>query len=230
LGGLAPMSIAGFTEKPEIPKDSIHTPGFQHKNDTNAIEKNLLLFVEKNNVHVPISAGLQTRPKLPGKWVALQQTSRYFMKHPGKLITGTGVGNFSSKLAFRATSMKVTGSYPQKYSYIHEDFKSNHLDLYVYYFANKDGYHSIINSPNSAYDQLMAEYGLMGIFSFIFFYIAFFVKQLSKQAYAVPLCLFFLGALFIEYWFEQLSIIILFELLLFLNIKEIKVNNNHEIN
>lgn len=230
LVGLAPMSIAGFTEKPEIPKDSIHTPAFQHKNDTNAIEKNLLLFVEKNNVQVPISAGLETRSKLPGKLVALQQTSRYFMEHPGKLIAGTGIGNFSSKLAFRATSMKVTGSYPEKYSYINEDFKSNHLDLYVYYFSNKDGYHSIINSPNSAYDQLMAEYGLMGILSFAFFYVAFFAKHLSKRAYAIPLFLFFLGALFIEYWFEQLSIVIFFELLLLLNIKEITVNKNHEIN
>lgn len=219
-----------FKEKPVIPADSIHTPAFQHKNDTNATEKTLLQFVEKNNTAVPISAGLTTRSRLPGKLVALQQTTRFFMQHPVKLLTGTGIGNFSSKLAFRTTSMKVTGGYPAKYTYINDDFKSNHLDIYLYYFANKDDYHSIINSPNSTYDQLVSEYGLAGLFSFAFFYIAFFVKQLSKRAYAVPLLLFMLGAFFIEYWFEQLSVVVFFELLILLNIKETTVKKNYESN
>ncbi len=224
------MSMTGFKEKPVIPKDSIHTPSFQHKNDTNAIEKTLLQFVEKNNMEVPISAGLATLPGLPGKLIALQQTSRFFMQHPVKILTGTGIGNFSSKLAFRATSMKVTGGYPAKYTYINDDFKSNHLDLYLYYFTIKDDYHSIVNSPNSTYDQLMGEYGLAGLVSFVVFYIAFFVKQIKKTSYVLPLLLFMLGAFFIEYWFEQLSVVIFFELLILLNIKEKTIDRTNEIN
>ncbi len=227
---ITPVATAGFKEKPVIPADSIHTPAFQHKNDTNATEKTLLQFVAKNNTAVPISAGLTTRSSLPGKLVAMQQTTRFFVQHPVKLLTGTGIGNFSSKLAFRATSMKVTGGYPAKYTYINDDFKSNHLDIYLYYFANKDDYHSIINSPNSTYNQLVSEYGLAGLFSFAFFYIAFFVKQLSKRAYAIPLLLFMLGAFFIEYWFEQLSVVVFFELLVLLNIKETTVKKNYETN
>ena len=224
------VSTPVFKEKPVIPKDSIHTPAFQHKHDTNATEKTLLQFVEKNDTAVPISAGLTTRPSLPGKLVALQQTSRFFMKHPVKLLTGTGIGNFSSKLAFRTTSMKITGGYPARFTYINDDFKSNHLDIYLYYFANKDDYHSIINSPNSTYDQLVSEYGLAGFFSFAFFYIAFFMKQIKKRTYAITLLLFMLGAFFIEYWFEQLSVVVFFELLILLNIKETTVKKNYENN
>jgi len=212
--------ITGFKEKPVIPKDSIHTPRFQHKNDTNAIERTLLQFVEKNDAEVPISSGQDTHPKLPGKLIALEQTSRFFIEHPAKIITGTGVGNFSSKLAFRATSMKVTGGYPEKYTYINNDFKSNHLDLYLYYFTSKDDYHSIANSPNSTYDQLWSEYGLTGLVSFAVFYIGFFVKQLKWIAYGIPIVLFMLGIFFFDYWFEQLSVVVFFELLLLLNIKE----------
>jgi O-antigen ligase len=137
------------------------------------------------------------------------------------LVTGTGIGNFSSKLAFRATAMNVTGSYPAKFAYINDDFKLNHLDLYAYYFAGKDDFHSVVNSPDSTYDQLLSEYGLAGLFSFACFYIAFFVQKLTRNASTIPLILLMLGVFFIEYWFEHLSVIVFFELLLFVNIKEI---------
>ncbi len=227
----AALSIAGFKEKPVIPKDSIHTPTFQHKNDTNATEKALLQFVEKNDTAVPIAARrVITRSHLPGKLIALQQTINFFKQHPVKLLTGTGTGNFSSKLAFRVSAMNIGGGYPARFGYINDDFKSNHLDLYLYYFTNNEGLHSLVNSPDSTYDQLLSEYGMLGLFSFVFFYLVFFVKQIKKQIYAVPLLLFMLGAFFIEYWFEQLSVVVFFELLVMLNIKEITFKKNDETN
>jgi hypothetical protein len=227
---LTSLLIAGFKGKPVIPKDSIHTPSFQHKNDTNAAEKVLLQFVENNNTAVPLSAGLAPRSRLPGKLVALQQTTGFFMEHPAELITGTGIGNFSSKLAFRVSAMNIGGGYPAGFAYINDDFKSNHLDLYLYYFTNKEGLHSVINSPDSTYDQLVSEYGFLGLFSFAFYYIVFFVKQLRKGTYAIPLLLFMLGVFFIGYWFEQLSVVIFLELLILLNIRETTVKKNYETN
>jgi O-antigen ligase len=167
----------------------------------------------------PVS-GLTAQSKLPGKLVAFQQTFRFLKQHPAKLLTGAGIGNFSSKLAFRATAMNLTGNYPVRFAYINDDFKLNHLDLYAYYFADKDDYHSVVNSPNSTYDQLLSEYGLAGLFSFLIFYIAFFVTKLKRHSVAIPLVMFMLGVFFIEYWFEHLSVVIFFELLLLLNIKE----------
>lgn len=217
---MAPMAIPGFINKPILPRDSIHTPKFQHRNDTNALEKDLLTFVAKHQDDVPISAGAATTPELPGKLLALRQTVQYFLQHPMRLLTGTGAGNFSSKLAFRATAMKVAGGYPEKYAYSSKEFRSNHLDLYLFFFTRKDDYHSIVNSPNSTYDQLLSEYGLAGLVSFIGFYVIFFMKQINMRSYALPLFLFMAGAFFIDYWFEQLSVVVFFELLLWLNIKE----------
>ena len=82
------------------------------------------------------------------------------------------------------------------------------------------GLHSLTNSPNSVYDQLVSEYGLAGVFAFMILYIGFFLKRIKKLTYGVPLLLLLLGAFGVEYWYEQLSIIIVFEFLMLLNIKE----------
>ena len=119
----------------------------------------------------------------------------------------------------------MAGSYPEKFTYISNDFLNNHLNLYLNYFSKDMELHSLINSPDSAYDQLISEYGLAGIFSFILFYTGFFVKHIRKLTYGIPLLLIMLGAFGVEYWYEQLSVVILFELLMLLaNIKETKEN------
>ena len=227
-GNLSVEPVTKIIEKPVIPKDSIHTPAFQHKNDTTVIEKKLLKFIYARPLEVPIASTRKQNLHIPGKIFAMQQTLHYFKQHPLQLFTGTGIANFSSKLAFRVTAMKIAGGYPEKYSYISNDFKSNHLDLYLYYFTNTDDLHSIANSPNSTYDQLVSEYGMAGILCFVVFYIGFFMQRLKKRSYGFPLLLLLLGIFFIDYWFEQLSVVIFFELLLFLNIKEVESKQIHE--
>jgi hypothetical protein len=48
----------------------------------------------------------------------------------------------------------------------------------------------------------------------------YFLKDFRKLTYGIPLLVLLLGIFFIDYWFEQLSVLILIELLLLLNIKE----------
>jgi hypothetical protein len=213
-----PDSVMTITGKPEIPRSNIHTPPFQHKWDTTVLQKKLMLFTEKEKLPVPVDQVKEK--KLPGKLIALKQTVNYFKQHPARVFTGTGPGNFSSKLAFRATALKIGGGYPDKYVYINPDFKKNHLDLYLYYFAKSDTLHSLTNTPNSVYDQLLSEYGLLGLVSFIFFYLGYFASRYSDLSYGIPLLLLMAGLFFTDYWFEQLSVVVLFELLLLLNIKE----------
>ena len=97
---------------------------------------------------------------------------------------------------------------------------NNHLDLYLNYFSKSAGFHSLINSPFSVYDQMLSEYGLLGFLALIIGYFGFFIKDYRKLTYGIPLLILLGGIFFIEYWFEQLSIIVFFELLLFLDIKE----------
>ena len=216
--------VIALNEKPVIPADSIHTPSFQHRDDTSLVEKKLLQFVVQIDKEEFSTTKKRERPKLPGKLIAARQTLRYFRQYPLRSISGTGIGNFSSKLAFRSTAMKISGNYPAKYAYINPAFEFNHLDLYLLYFTGKEEMHSMANSPNNTYDQLLGEYGLAGLSAFLFFYLLFFAKQLKKYAYGIPLLLFMATMFFADYWFEQLSVVVFFELLLLLNIKELKTD------
>lgn len=214
------QQATGATQKLHIPVDDINTPAFQYKSVTTPVEENMFQFMFTHPAELPISSNKNFHPEYPGKLIAWQQTIRYLKQHPEKAITGLGIGNFSSKLAFRACGIGVSGAYPKKYKYISNAFLSNHLDLYLYYFSKADGLHSIINNPSSVYDQLLGEYGLAGLFAFFIFYIGFFLKSVNKLTYGIPLIFLLSGIFFIDYWFEQLSIVVFFELLLFLNIKE----------
>ena len=165
---------------------------------------------------------------MPGKAIAFEQTFVFMKQHPQKIIFGDGIANFSSKLAFRATALKIGGGYFAKWEYISSEFLENHLDIYLYFFSNQKGLHSVINAPDSEYDQLFAEYGIFGLLAFGIFYTGFFVKKAGNYSYALPLVFLVLGFVVIGYWFEQLSVVVFFELLMFLNIKERKIILSNE--
>ncbi|MEN0055567.1 MAG: hypothetical protein AAGC65_17955, partial [Mucilaginibacter sp.] len=100
------------------------------------------------------------------------------------------------------------------------NFLVNHLDLYLNYFSKSSGSHSLTNSPFSVYDQILAEYGLIGLLVFSIYYLGFFAKHYQKLTYGIPILFLMMAVLFTDYWFEQLSVMVFFELLLLLNIKE----------
>jgi len=202
-----------------LPPD-INKPPYLTPTDTTFEERRLLTFIDAHKNSLPISGQPIFSPGLPGALKGVLQTITFFRHHPAKIITGDGIGNFSSKLAFRATGLGFAGDYPSKYIFICRDFLSNHLDIYLNFFSKRGGLHSLTNTPFSVYDQLMAEYGLLGIIAFVIFYLGFFTKHLKKLTYGIPLLILMMAFFFIDYWFEQLSAIVFFELLLLLNIKE----------
>ena len=221
IGNIKPSLVSQITAKPEIPVPNNNFLIFQYKDDTTATQRKLLQYIAINKSTLPLSGKENSvAVKYPGKIIAFKQTENYFCQNPSKIITGAGIGNFSSKLAFRSTALNIAGGYPEKYSYLNNDFKINHWDLYLYYFSKHDRIHSLVNSPFSIYDQLLTEYGLLGLLSFFIFYISFFARNLKYLTYGIPVLLIMMGAFFIDYWFEQLSVVIVFELLLLLNIKE----------
>lgn len=203
-----------------IPSPDINSSSFQHKSIVTAVEDDMLQFIHSHSTELPMSSDTDYHPKFPGKVIAWEQIINYFKQHPSKIVAGLGTGNFSSKLAFRTTGLDISGSYPRKLIYINDAFISNHLDLYLYFFTKKDGAHSIINNSDSVYEQLLSEYGLLGLFAFFIFYLGFFLKRMKQLTYGIPLLFLLTGIFFVGYWFEQLSIVVVFELLLFLNIKE----------
>ncbi|GAC1311640.1 MAG: hypothetical protein NVSMB24_31580 [Mucilaginibacter sp.] len=203
-----------------ITKPDINTPPYQTRTDTDAQQRRLISFINAHKADLHISGEEKFTPGLPGKVISLSQTALFLKQHPAKIALGDGVGNFSSKLAFRATGLGFAGGYPLNRVYINKDFLANHLDIYLIFFSGRVGLHSLINSPNSVYNQLLAEYGLLGLLAFAICYVGFFARHIKKLTYGIPLLIMIMAVFFIDYWFEQLSILVFFELMLLLNIKE----------
>ena len=202
------------------PKPDINTPPYQTPTDTTAEQRRLLLFIGVHKDNLPLSGKANYIPGLPGKAIAFLQTLQFFRQHPVKAVAGDGMGNFSSKLAFKATALGFEGGYPTRYIYISREFLLNNLDVYLNFFSKRSELHSLTNSPFSVYNQLLAEYGLIGLAAFIFFYLGYFFKYYKRLTYGIPLLALMLAVFLTDYWFEQLSVLVFFELLLLLNIKE----------
>jgi hypothetical protein len=220
-----PLIVAAIraNTRPFIPSPNINTAPYQQKNDTTDFREKLFQFINDNRTRLMLSSRSNKNSLLPtGKLVAFEQTIRFMKSYPKKIFFGEGVGNFSSKLAFRVSGFQVNGGYPAKLIYINNDFLTNHFDLYLYFFSKQNELHSVINTSDSVYDQLFSEYGIFGLAAFGIFYIWFFIKKINKNSYAFPLVCLVLGVFAMGYWFEQLSIVVFFELLMFLNIKEEK--------
>jgi hypothetical protein len=163
----------------------------------------------------------------PGKFISFIQTYFYLRSSLKRFLFGSGIGNFSSKLAFRASGVRALGSYPKKFRYASEEFKFNHLLTYLYYYHADASRHSVTNYPFSVYNQVAGEYGFTGTILFIIFYLGYFASKYQRLSYGRYLILIMLGFFLMEYWFESLSLIVMFELLMLLNIKEgRKINND----
>jgi hypothetical protein len=212
-----PLGLVKF----ELPKDSIHTSTFQPRSDTDAMQQKLIAFITLHHGNLYLATQPQTTKRIvPGKLITFRQTAKFLAANPQKIATGDGLGNFSSKLAFKTTGLGMSGGFPAKYAFISSDFLSNHLDVYLNFFSRRTGMHSIINSPDSVYDQLLGEYGIAGLLLFALFYVGYFLKQHKYLSYGLPLLLFIGCVFFTDYWFEQLSIVVLVELLLLADIRE----------
>jgi hypothetical protein len=199
---------------------------YQSKKVTPPEQLQLVKFINTHKNVLPISGNSSYTSSVPGKATGILQTLNIFKQNPAKVIIGEGIGNFSSKLAFRAAGLGFVGAYPEKYIYINHSFLVNHFDLYLNYFSKASGSHSLTNSPFSVYDQLLAEYGLIGLLVFLIYYLGFFAKHYKKLTYGIPILFLMMAVLFTDYWFEQLSVIVFFELLLLLNIKEHQTLNS----
>jgi hypothetical protein len=203
-----------------ITQPNINDNYYQYKNEVPIALQQMAGFIKLHKAALPMSGNGQYSYYIPGKAVGFLQTASFFRAHLGSVLTGAGMGNFSSKLAYRTAGSGFAGGYPSAYTYINHDFLANHLDLYLYFYSKQSSFHSISNSSYSVYDQLLAEYGVLGLLLFIIFYIGFFARHYQKLTYGLPILFLMLAVLFTDYWFEQLSVLVFFELLLLLNIKE----------
>ncbi len=159
--------------------------------------------------------------KQPGKTRAYYQTKNFILSSVPHFLFGSGLGGFSSKLAFNSSGV-MEGSALGKYlpAYETEAFGKNHKALYAYLKTQHIMFQSESNRPFSVYNQLLGEYGVVGCLLFLVFYLWYFVKRVRKNTYALPVIVAMLFMINIDYFIEALSVFFFFELLLFIDIKQ----------
>lgn len=180
-------------------------------------EKQAEKLLKKESLDVDTEIDLD---KFPGKLTSFIQTYHYAFKDGKTFLIGAGPANYSSKLAFDVSGIGEGGNLTQKFNYVSEDFAKDHLNIFLHFFSQTIDKHSIINTPFSVYNQIIGEYGFIGLLTFIFGYGLYFLKSFKKMTYGRYLLLAVTMLFATSYWFESLTIIILFELMMFLDIKE----------
>jgi hypothetical protein len=201
------------------PRPDLDAPEFQSRLDTTLeMRKTLMEFMRVQQMEDQVAMAGEGYGRLPGKFIAMRQTVDFLDHHPGKWFSGDGMGRFSSKLAFRSTGLGMSGKYPESIRYMSPEFKAGHLALYLYYFTKGPALHSVLNTPDSVYDQILAEYGIAGLLVFLFFYLGYFCRQPDRVG--IPLLFMMAVGFCLNYWFEQLSVVVVFELIMLMVRKE----------
>ena len=146
------------------------------------------------------------------------QTLHFLKSERRNLLFGAGPGNFSSKLAIKTTGLGLQGAYPLSDIYASKPFEQYQFYSLMYVLSLPVSEHSTINMPNSIYNQVAGEYGFIGIILFAGMYLWFFAKRWRRLSYGLPLLLVTLAFLGFEYWFEMLTLTVIFEWLMFIDI------------
>jgi len=157
-----------------------------------------------------------------GKLQSFQETIDYATAKPKQLLIGAGIGNFSSQLALRTSDVSgLQKSRLFKYlpTYIAPDFRDNHYKIFKLLYSLPGGFHSVKHQPNSTANQLLGEYGLIGVLLFFVFYVFYFLRHYQKMQASLYMLLMLGAYMLFDYLFEYLSVVVFFELFFILECK-----------
>lgn len=190
-------------------------------------------YIQKHyGIDTLVSSNLYGIPEYPGKLVSILETLKFSASNVKNFIFGTGPGGFSSSLAFKVSELNYGGESKigKLVKYRSQNFTENHLRVQCYYLQQFNSEHSIINFPYSSFNQVLGEYGWIGVFLFVVYYLWFFLKRFKYLTYGRELLFVLVALLFVDYWFEALSLVVFFELLMFIDLKskEVVIKSNDD--
>lgn len=156
------------------------------------------------------------------KLVSFKQTVNNFVSSPGSFLFGEGGGKFSSRTAY-LTGGEYANWYPKSLVYRSQKFEDNHFKLWNNAVLSKRFSDGTSNQPFSFYNKIVGEYGMVGAFLFLI-YISYFFKQFNILSYGQLILLMLMGFFVLDYWFEYFTVVLFFEIFMFLDIKRHKIN------
>lgn len=154
------------------------------------------------------------------KVISVVETWQYTTASSQNALVGAGMGCFSSQLALRTSGLETnSGSrlFKKLPQYSSQAFRDNHYRIFEAIYQLPPEYHSIRHFPGSTLNQLLGEYGLIGILVFMIFYCGYFLKRYKRLRYTIVLLVMVCGFLLFDYLFEYLSVMVYFELFFLLD-------------
>lgn len=165
--------------------------------------------------------------KLQGKALSIKETSQYLQSSTGNFLFGAGTARFSS-----ITAQKMGGFDSSRIfmnvlpRFTSPDYAQNHKLLVQARYDLPNEYRSNANWPDSVYNHIVGEYGVLGAAIFILFYLGYFLKRAKYYSYSLWIFAMMIPFATLSYMFEALSIIVFFELLAITNVEETKQMNH----
>jgi len=157
--------------------------------------------------------------KPPYKIISYYETFKYWTSSLQTFIFGAGSINFSSRTAFVVSGDYVSW-FPDSYKYISETFSKNHFGIWTHDFMNPyNNRNNMANQPFSFYNRIIGEFGVIGLIAYLLTYFNFLFKHAFQDSLIKLMFIFFSLILLTDYWFEYLSVVIIFELLLLARIR-----------
>lgn len=158
--------------------------------------------------------------KLQGKTLAVLETMQYLKSSPVHMFFGAGTTRFSSHIA-----QKMAG-YDSSRLFMHilprfasPEYKENHVLLIEERIKSDKEYYSTANFPDSFYNQIFGEYGILGAILFVFFYIGYFLKRIHKLTYGLWLFVILLPFAHLSYIFDTMCVMPFLEWLLLIDLE-----------
>lgn len=149
----------------------------------------------------------------PRKVVSFLQTFEFLTSSAMHFFLGAAPGHFSSRVAFMAGGEFVDW-FPSALSYKSIFFNKYHFQLWNYDVLSIPFNDGTANQPFSVYNQILGEYGILGLISFFILYLKGLYKKIAQLPYSSLLMTSTLLYLFLDYWFEYFSCMIILEILI----------------
>ncbi len=150
-----------------------------------------------------------------GKKLSLLETMAYLQSGAGPLLMGAGPARFSSLTAARMSGLDssrlFTRVLPPFATCLYQE---NHRLIHQVRISGDEAWLSTTNWPNSFYNQLLGEYGLVGLLLFMVFYVWRYARHLRRLSYGFWASALMIPIALLTYLVEPLCVLFFYELIM----------------
>lgn len=157
--------------------------------------------------------------RLQGKSLAVLETSQYLKSSPKAFIFGAGTTRFSSQIAQKMAGYDSSRLFMNVLPHFSSpEYETNHMLLIEERIKSDEQYYSTANFPDSFYNKIFGEYGVLGALLFLVFYVGYFLKDFRYLTYGLWLFVVIIPFAHLSYIFDTLCVMPFFEWLLLIDI------------